>query len=144
MLYKENYFIRGALEAGHEVLVIASNLTYESGRVCRVDPTQTRDDLDFRLVRFPHLKTLGHVIGDKLRIVAGLATTLEEFQPNLVYYNTPQIHGINHARRLRRLDPSIRIVCQFTTTFDNSSRSWPSRRILHGLIYLDSIWAALL
>lgn len=135
MLYKENYFIRAACEDGHEVLVIASDLEYHDGRVRRVPVPNETTEHGYTLRRLPYRKFLTWKIADKIRYVPGLRREIEEFAPDLLYFNVPQVPSITNVRALKKRSAAMRIVCVFSTTYDNSARAFISRRILHGWLY---------
>lgn len=143
MLYKENLFVHAAVEAGHEVLVVASDSEYVSGELHRTDSESSTTEHGYLLVRHPPLGILPRSIGDKLRIFPGLLADLKSFAPDLVYFNVPQIHGLLYAKTLREMNPSIRIVVHFSTTYINSGTNWASLKLLHGTLYRRWITASL-
>lgn len=58
MLYKENYFIRAAVNKGYDVLVIASEYMYIDGVRKRIGAYEGEID-GYKLVRIPYKKYLG-------------------------------------------------------------------------------------
>lgn len=135
MLYKENLFIRAAVESGHEVLVVASDRSYLSGELHRSNGPTTTTEEGYVLVRYPAPRGIPRRVNEKLRVFPQMLDDLLSFDPQLVYFNVPQIHGLRYVKKLRERNSKIRVVCHYSTTFDNSGAGVVSRRLLHGVIY---------
>lgn len=143
MLYKENLLIEAACQEGHEVLVIASDSEYQDGVVRRIPAPAIATKDGYKLVRLPYRKMISRRLSEKLRYVPAFRQILSEFDPDLVYFNIPQIPAIKISRQLRQRNSQVRIVCHFTTTSANSGRNALSLNLLHRLLYRGWIKVAL-
>ncbi|ANH38198.1 Glycosyl transferases group 1 [Nocardioides dokdonensis FR1436] len=135
MLYKENYMIRAAVEDGHDVIVIASDLEWHEGKRRRLPVPRVSIEHGYKLFRIPFRKMGPRRVTEKLRYAPTLRKILLAHEPNIVYFNTAQLPGIKLAKQLKARNSQTRIVCHFTTTYDNSGRNFISLRIQHGMLY---------
>lgn len=142
MLYKENYFIRAALESGDPALVLAGPRTWHKGQIVRISP-ETPDSVGYSLVRVEGHRAIPDPLNDKVRFFPGVVDRLIEFGPDLIYFNTPQVHLIGQCGLLKKMLPNVRLVASFTSTYDNSGRNAASRWLQHRIMYRRWIQQAL-
>lgn len=135
VLYKENYFIKAAVNFGYEVLVIASEYQYVEGKREKTQLKEGRIN-GYHLVRIPYKKYFhNEYISDKIRNAVGLTDTIIRFRPQFVFYNCSQIYNVLEIQRLRKSLPECRIVLDFSTKFINSARNFLSLYVLHKGLY---------
>lgn len=135
MLYKENYFIRAALEAGDSPLVLAGETMWQEGTVRRISAKTPAESVDYPLLRLAGPRWVPASIDAKLRIKPGARTIVEAFRPDVVFFNSPQVPLVSACRTLKRRWPNIRIVVSFTTTYENSARNRISLHVQHRGLY---------
>lgn len=134
MLYKENYIIKAALEVGHQVHVMASPYTY-------IDGFETKVGSGFEILdgytckRYEYKKIAGNFISGKLRVVDDIEDDIIEFNPDLIFFNSPQIYLVSRLKEIKKKLPDLKIVLDFSTKYINSATNWVSLNILHKIIY---------
>ena len=143
MLYKENYFIKAAVELGMEVLVFASEYEYVLGKR-ETSKLQETDIEGYHLVRMKYKKVLGsEFLTEKVRNVPELTKRLICYQPDFIFYNCPQIYNIRELGRIKEALPHTKIVLDFSTKYINSAKNPLSLYILHKVIYRSWLMRAL-
>lgn len=134
MLYKENYFIREAVNEGHQVLVAASTQKYIDGKCTDISPGEKCIG-GYRLIRMPRKRIINDFITGKIRKTDDLYPAIVAFKPDLIFYACAQIYNIQDAKNIKERLPAVKIVLDFSTKYLNSARNWLSLNILHKLIY---------
>lgn len=134
MEYKENYFIKAAVECGDEAIVIASQYMYVNGINSKV-PIQDEFINGYRLIRVKYHKILNEYITEKIRKVDGLAELIIGLKPEVIFVNCPQVYNINDMEKIKKECPGVHIVVDFSTKYINSARNALSKYVLHKGIY---------
>ena len=135
MLYKENYFIRAAVNKGYKVLVVASEYMYIDGVRKRIGPYEGEID-GYKLVRIPYKKYLGsNYFSEKIRNAPGMTERIIDFAPDYIFYNCPQIYNIKEVVKIKKALPGCKVALDFSTKYINSARNALSLNILHKGIY---------
>lgn len=135
MLYKENYFIRAAVNLGYEVLVLASEYVYVDG-VRTKGAVEDRKIDGYHLVRMPYKKYFGNEwLTEKIRNTPGMIEKIIEFAPEYVFVNCPQVYNVMQVKKIKKALPNCRIALDFSTKYINSARNWLSLNVLHKIIY---------
>lgn len=135
MLYKDNYFIKASVQNRFDTLVIATQFTYKEGK--RIKEHEGASSVDgYRLVRVPYKKFMGNeCLTEKIRNSTELTDILISFEPDLVFYNCPQIYNITELEKLKKKLPNTKVVLDFSTKYINSAKNFLSKYFLHRVIY---------
>jgi 1,2-diacylglycerol 3-alpha-glucosyltransferase len=134
-MYQENILVRQHRSDGHEVVVIASTVTFgPDGKPAFAEPG-TYDGTDgAKVTRLPY-RTVSKRLGAKIRLYAGLSEHLEAESPDILI-----CHGISGAwlgdvAKYKRAHPLVRIFADNHADFNNSGTSILSMRVLHRIFY---------
>lgn len=134
MYYKDNYMIRAAVEAKHNVLVVTTNKMYIEGVESEVSEG-IDDSFGYTIVRKKN-KNLGlRILTEKIRYTSGLIDIICSFSPDLIFYNCPQIYNVNELGFLRKKIPNVKVIWDFSTWYGNSGKNFLSLNVLHKGIY---------
>lgn len=134
MYYKDNYMIRAAVEAEHQVLVVTTNKMYIDG-VEREVPEGKDDSFGYTIIRKKN-KNLGiRVLTEKIRYTSGLDEIICSFSPDLIFFNCPQIYNVNDLKTLKKRMPNVKVIWDFSTWYGNSGKNALSLNVLHKGIY---------
>ena len=134
--YQENILPRMHKIQGHEIEILASTETFIDNAIpgyLLPSSYYTKDGIP--ITRLPYCKMLPHFVMRKLRIYKGISQVLEKFHPDIIFLHGLQFISIIDIVSYAKKFPQIRIFIDGHTDFINSARSWPSRIILHGIIY---------
>lgn len=140
MLYKENYLIKAAQEAGDEVVVFASEYTYTNGVV---SVAKDHEEVGFRLKRFKYHPYGPEALTSRIRRIDNLEEEIINERPDLIFVNCAQVYNLKNLRVVKKALPNVKIVLDYSTKFLNSARNWLSKNILHKLIYRNWVQKAL-
>lgn len=134
--YQENELVAQNVADGHEVLVIASTESYgDDRRLTYLAPGNYMGADGARVIRLPYRKLLPHSVMRKLRMHPGLAAILEREAPDVILFHGLCGWELLTAARYKRRNPGIRLFADSHEDFNNSARSFASKRLLHGLYY---------
>ncbi|TJX13642.1 glycosyltransferase [Tissierella creatinini] len=131
-LYKENYFIKAATEGKNNVLVIASNTNERQEEIVKINNSE---NMEYTLIRLPYNIVVNKFITQKIRKVDLLFSEIINFSPDVIFYNCPQIYNIKDIRYIKKALPNVKIIFDFSTSYDNSGRTFLSLNILHKVLY---------
>lgn len=134
MLYKENYFIKAAVENKDEVIVIASQYMYVEGVMGKVE-TGIEEREGYKLIRVPYHFFINRYITEKIRKVDNFQSMVINIAPDVLFVNCPQIYNITDMKNIKRALPKIKIILDFSTKYINSARNFLSKNVLHRMIY---------
>lgn len=134
MKYKENYLIQAAVENNDNVYVISNTKTYIDGKTAFVNPGEYGFD-GYKLIRMNPKKFVFSILTDKLRVTPGLKEKILDIEPDVIFYNCPQVWNVNELKEIRKKLPKCVIIWDFSTWYGNSGSNWISLNILHKGIY---------
>ncbi len=134
--YQENVLPRMHKLQGHEVAILASTETFiDNTTPGYLLPSSYCTQDGIPITRVPYSKLLPHFVMRKLRIYTGIFQVLEKFNPNIIFLHDLQFISIIEIVSYAKKNPHVSIYVDGHTDFINSARNWPSRKILHGIIY---------
>lgn len=135
LLYQENELIRQHVQAGHEVLVIASTETHgDDGKVAYTKPSEFIGPEGARVVRLPY-RLWPAPLARKLRVHVGVYRQLDEFHPQAMLFHGTCGWEVATAARYARDHPEVSFYIDSHEDRYNSARSLVSREVLHKLYY---------
>lgn len=134
MKYKENYLIKAAIENDDDVYVISNTKTYIEGKTAFVEAGEYKCD-GYVVVRMTPKNFGISLLTEKLRVTPGLKERVLSIEPDVIFYNCPQIWNVNELREIRSRLPKCVIVWDFSTWYGNSGSNWISLNLLHKGIY---------
>lgn len=87
------------------------------------------------MLRIPYSRWLPHKLMRKIRSYRGVLSTLEEFQPEIVYCHGIQGAWLLDVLKFKNKNPNIRLYADNHADANNSATNLISRWVLHRLIY---------
>lgn len=134
MYYKENYYIKAALEEGFKVYVLANQQTYSNGKLSKL-PSGIDKNYGYQLKRVVLHNVINEYFTYKIRKYDRLLEVIQKLQPDYIYFNVPQIEGVKHCKEIKDALPKVKIYLGFSTIYRNSGLNFISKNILHKMIY---------
>lgn len=142
--YQENFLVRQHVEDGHDVLVIASTENFDDqGRLTYVAPQTYTGSDGAKVVRLPYVKWLPKKIARKLRIHPGVYQAITDFKPDTILFHGCAGNELVTIARYVKDHPEVSFYVDSHEDYNNSARSFVSRRILHGIFYRNRLQRAL-
>lgn len=142
--YQENFLVRQHVQDGHEVLVIASTEIFDgAGGLSYSEPGRYEGGDGAPVIRLPYTRWLPHRIARKLRFHPDLYRHIAEFKPDTILF-----HGCAGAELVTVASyvsdhPEVAFYVDSHEDFNNSARSFVSRKLLHGIFYRNRLQRAL-
>lgn len=142
--YQENHLVRQHVNAGHDVLVIASTETFDGkGGLGYTAPDTYMGSDGAKVIRVPYASWLPHKIGRKLRIHSGVYDLMQAFEPEAILFHGCAGNEIVTAARYAADHRDVLLYADSHEDFNNSARGFISKNILHRLFYRNRMQAAL-
>jgi 1,2-diacylglycerol 3-alpha-glucosyltransferase len=134
--YQENELVSCHVEAGHNVLVIASTEMYgKDMRLTYVAPSVYMGSDGAQVMRLPYRRWLPHAIMKKLRIHPGVYEILCSFRPDVILFHGLCGWELRAATKYARENSKVRFFIDSHEDKNNSARTWLSKYLLHRLYY---------
>lgn len=134
--YQENYLPKYHKEAGHDVEIVASRISFN------------KDGLPGRLpwrLCAPHLNEYGIPVtrldykpgryNRRMRHYIGLQNELDRIQPDLIFIHGVQFCDISIVAHYCKCHPHVKVFADNHSDFSNSATNWLSKHILHRIIW---------
>lgn len=135
MAYKETYIVRANLQDGHDVLMIAPTLKWDKGRIVETPEENKIIYGGVKLIRLNYDNVINKRISDKIRKSNRIFNIIEEYTPNVIVFQCIQSYSVQFIKKLKRVNPGVKIYGDISTTYENSAQTLLSKKILHGIIY---------
>lgn len=134
--YQENILPRMHKLQGHDVTILASTETFINNRdLGYLQPSSYLNSDGIPVTRLPYRSGIPNKLVRKLRLYDGIYEHLNRLRPDIIFLHDCQFLGIRDIVRYVKLNPDTRVFVDGHTDFINSARSWPSKWLLHGVIY---------
>jgi glycosyltransferase involved in cell wall biosynthesis len=144
MGYQENHLVRQHVNAGHDVLVIASTETFDGkGGLGYTTPGTYMGSDGAKVIRVTYASWLPHKIGRKLRIHAGVYDLIQAFEPEAILFHGCAGNEIVTAAKYAADHPDVLLYADSHEDINNSARGFISKNILHRLFYRNRMQTAL-
>lgn len=135
--------VREHVNAGHDVLVLASTESFDNaGSTTYVEPGKYLGTDGALVIRLPYSKWLPHAVMSKVRKHPGVYQLLTEFNPDVIVFHGPCGAELLTVARYGRRNKNVKIFVDSHEDFNNSARSWISRKILYQAFYIPIIRSA--
>ena len=134
--YQENILPRLHKQAGHDVMILASTETYtQNKKLGYVEASSyvTRDDIPIK--RIPYKPGLPNFLKRKLRIYQNVISSIEQFNPDIIFMHDGQTYASVEIARYVKRHPNVKVIMDSHTDYINSANGWVSKNILHKIIY---------
>jgi hypothetical protein len=133
--YQENLLSKYNKTDGHDVKIITSIESYDSGqKITYLNPTSYINEHGIVVIRIPYARFLPRYIMKKLRIYNGIKREISEYRPDVVF-----LHGIQTFSGITVANycavNNIKIYIDSHADYTNSALSWFSKIILHRIVY---------
>jgi len=134
--YQENLIPKYHREMGHDVVVIASLVTFdEQGRNCFLEhPGEYICKDGYKVIRVdykPFLKPVNVII----RRYVNLFSLLEHEKPSVIFVHGCQFLDIRYVVKYVKKNPGVKVYVDNHADFINSGTNWLSKNILHKIIW---------
>lgn len=134
--YQENVMTRVHKKQGHDVFILASTETIETGGcLSYISPSSYVNEDGIPVCRVPYVWWLPHAIGKKLRVYKGVKDILEDFAPEIVFMHDAQTFAVFTIVEYIKKHPQVRVYVDSHTDFVNSANTYLSKNVLHGIFY---------
>lgn len=134
--YQENVMTRVHKKQGHDVFILASTETIETGKgLSYTSPSSYVNEDGIPVCRIPYVGWLPHAIGKKIRVYKGVKDILEDFAPEVIFMHDAQTFAVCTIVEYVKKYPHVKVYVDSHTDFVNSARTYFSKNVLHGIFY---------
>ncbi len=141
--YQENELVRTHVEAGHDVVVVASTETFdEQRRLTWVEPAEYVGTDGARVIRIPYRRWLPHRVARKVRSYPHVAAILEREAPDVVFFHSVAAWELRTFATYQRAHPESVLNVDSHEDSINSART-PASRLFHRRFYGPIVRSAL-
>lgn len=134
--YQENLLVREHVNAGHEVVVLASLENYnEQGQLVYGTPTRYKGSDGAEVLRLPYRNIGPHVLQKKIRAYPRVYQHLRAIRPDIILFHGACAWELLTILRYKKNHPTVKLYVDSHEDFNNSARSFISKNILHRLFY---------
>lgn len=142
--YQENFLVQQHVRDGHDVLVIASTETFDGhGGLTYVPPSSYAGGDGAEVIRLPYVSWLPQKIARKLRIHPHVYQSIADFSPDTILFHGCAGNELVTVARYAKDHPGVLFYADSHADYNNSARSFVSRKLLHGLFYRNRLTRAL-
>lgn len=130
--YQENLLTDACIEAGHEVLCVASDFGARSdGKLMRMEHF---DDPDY-IIRLRVAYSRCIPISMRLRKLYGLKEVMEKFNPDVIFVHSIPTLNFKDFKKYKTAHPEVRIYYNTHTDYYTCGTNFLSMNIQHRLLY---------
>lgn len=135
-LYQENELVRQHVEAGHEVLVIASTEVFDDkGNISYCQSCEYTGADGAKVIRLPYSFWLPHFIASRLRVYPGIHALLEKISPDVIMFHGASAWALNVVAHYVSCNKNIIFNIDSHADTVNSAHGLLSLEILHKRFY---------
>lgn len=135
-LYQDNELVRMHLDAGHEVLIVASTEVFDAGgNVTYAEPSDYVGAEGARVIRLPYRSGLPHRIARKVRAYPDVRSILESFEPDVIMFHGSAAWDLLTVAKYAREHPDVIFNIDSHSDANNSGHGVISKEILHKRFY---------
>ncbi len=133
--YQENMLPKWHKQAGHDVEVIASLVTFdENGKTTLLkEASQYRNEYDIPVTRLAYREPTKFY--GRFRRFVGFAQALEKAAPDILFIHGCQFMDIDVVAKYAKKHPALRIYVDNHADFSNSATNWISKNFLHKIVW---------
>lgn len=134
--YQENVLPRQNKLDGHDVLIIASTLTFiDNVHQGYLQPGSYINEDGIPVIRLHFRKIVNNTISSKLRIYPKVYHHLEGFSPDVIFCHGIMMYELKTLINYKTNNPKVRLYFDSHGDFNNSASGFFSRNILHRVYY---------
>ena len=142
--YQENILPRIHAQKGHQVLMIASCVSFgKDGKACLVQPCKYHSQDGFDVIRLPYRKPFSRTVLRRVRTYPGVYKLVEAFHPDIIYFHGCSGWEIRTVARYKKAYPQVKLFADSHADLNNSAQKGLSRYIQHQLYYRSVLRTAL-
>ena len=134
--YQENMLVREHVDAGHDVLVLASTESYDSkGKLSYSSPGRYHGNDGAEVLRIPYIGIMPHALMKKIRAYKGVYKHLDATKPDVIIFHGLCAWSLLTVSSYVRNNPYVKLIVDCHEDSNNSARTWASRVLLHQCFY---------
>jgi len=133
--YQQNLFPKYSKKEGHDVVIIASRLTYEEDEYVMMKPGIYINNEGIKVIRINYKYKLPKFVNSRLRTYKDLYKILEEEKPDMIFSFGLSYVDLLEVVKYKKKEPHCKLIASVHDTYDNSAKNFISKYILHKLIY---------
>lgn len=142
--YQENVLPKLHTQMGHEVLMLASCVSFDDkGAPCLLQPTRYRSADGFDVIRLPYRKGFRGPIMRRVRVYPGVYKILEDFNPDVIYFHGCSGLELHTIARYKKKHPGVVLFIDSHADRNNSASSRISLIVQHKMMYKPALQRAL-
>ena len=141
--YQENRLVQEHVNAGHDVLVLASTEVFsDQGRLEYVEPRSYAGTDGAPVIRLPYVKVISDWASRKVRAYKGLFAEIDKFNPDIIMFHGLVGFALWTVARYARQNPTVKLIADSHEDFNNSRQSFAAR-VIYSCFYVPIIKASL-
>lgn len=134
--YQENMLVREHINAGHEVIVVASTETFnENGEISYLDPSEYLGHDGAKVIRLPYRSFLPIKVMKKLRMHPRVYKILDNFEPDIVMFHGMCGFELITVALYAKRNSEVIFYADSHEDFNNSARNLLSRNTIYKFFY---------
>ena len=134
--YQENYMAKYHTLQGHDVVVVASLVTFDANGkrafLAQSGNYQSRDG--YKVIRIDYKRPF-YRFNRFFRKYEGLSSILKKEEPDVLFIHNLQFNDILNIVKYANENPTVTIYVDNHADYFNSAKNWLSMNILHRVIY---------
>lgn len=133
--YQENMLAKYHKLMGHDVVVIASRVSFDvNGKYCLI-PSGIDYDADIKVIRLDYKKGLISSLNKRLRRYDGTLHYIEQEKPDIIFIHGTSFGDATYIAKYKKKYPHIIIYADSHADWINSGRNWLSLNIQHKILW---------
>lgn len=138
--YQENMLVREHVQAGHEVLVLASTETFDDNKnLSYLEPSSYIGKEGAKVIRLPYSRYLPHYAMTKFRVHPGVYNAIDEFKPDVILFHGACGWELITVSRYAKKNKNVKLFVDSHEDSNNSARNFIARLLLYKLFYVPII-----
>lgn len=134
--YQENELIREHVQAGHDVLVLASTESFdETQKKTYLNPGEYIGNEGAKVIRLPFARWLPSFFMKKIKAYQGFLELLESYKPNVIMFHGIGSFELLTVSKYKKRNQNITLYADTHADYHNSAKNFISRNILHKFLY---------
>jgi len=138
MAYQDNMLPKYNALDGHNVTYLATQRRWINGVERNTKPTEPLDYVledTVRVIRLPFVRIFNKFITDKVRLVSGIDSILQELAPDIILVHGPQTLSLLDIVKYKRENQRVKLYIDSHSDANNTANNLISFWILHKIFY---------
>lgn len=142
--YQENALTRQNKKDGHEVKIIASLEVFSNNnKLGLISPKSYINEDGIPVQRIPYTNFLSKFISKKIRSYPNLYDLIAEFDPQIIFFHGAAAYALITVAKYKKNNPHVKFYVDSHEDFNNSSRNFLSKHVLHKIFYKTTLQKSL-